>query len=117
VVLSVSATKNAANGFLTIYPGACKKEHPVVSSVNYRPSMTATNMVISRLASGRKLCVYSLVASTVHLDVTAYLRSSSASQYFPITPQRVVDTRTGTGTYKIKGKVVGGRELKVYKLT
>lgn len=112
VIMSVQASRALANGFITIYPGKCRATPPVVSSVNYRPMQSTSNMVIAPLEDGL-LCVYTLSAATVSLDVTGYSRVEKSTLYYPITPQRIVDTRSGTGQKRIKGQLISGRPLKV----
>jgi hypothetical protein len=91
VVLSVTADRTLAAGFLTVHP--CGSARPDVSNVNVRPGAPAANVVIVALDSTRQICVYTSVATDLIVDVTGYLGPNGAAFQEVLTPRRAVDTR------------------------
>ena len=96
-VLNVTATQTRANGFLTVWPADTPM--PLASNVNV-PSAgyTVANQVIARVTSGR-VSVYSFERTDVIVDVTGYMTGATAPAasdglFVPITPARLLDTRT-----------------------
>jgi hypothetical protein len=90
VVLSVTADRTTAPGFLTVHP--CSSVRPDVSNVNIRPGAPAANVVIVALDPTRQICVYTSVATDVIVDITGYL-GPNGSAFQEAAPHRAVDTR------------------------
>jgi hypothetical protein len=90
VVLSLTADRSAAAGFLTAYP--CGSSRPDVSNVNVRAGTPTANVVISALDTTRQICVYTSVATDLIVDITGYLGPNGAA-FQEATPHRAVDTR------------------------
>lgn len=90
-VVSVTAVEPCADTFLTVFP--CGGAPPATSVVNAVALSIVANSAVVRLAGGA-LCVYSLRATDVVVDVSGWIAASGdASQ--PVTPVRLVDTRPG----------------------
>lgn len=71
VVLNVTVDQPQANGFITVYPTGVGR--PNASNLNYLVGQTVPNAVIARLGSGGSLCLYSLGATHLIVDVAGYL--------------------------------------------
>ena len=84
-----------AAGYLTAYPGATR---PVASHLNTRPGVTVPNLVTVKLAADRSVQLYNDQGS-VHLvaDLAGWYAFASDDRFTPLTPRRMLDTRTGTG--------------------
>ncbi|MDW3216414.1 MAG: bifunctional metallophosphatase/5'-nucleotidase [Ilumatobacteraceae bacterium] len=78
VVVNVAAVFPDAPGFLTVYP--CDEERPNASNVNHPADDVVSNLVLAKLDGEGKLCIYSLVATDLIVDV---LSTSS-----PVVPYR-----------------------------
>jgi len=66
------------------------------------------NLVIAKVGAGGQVCIYSLQAADVIVDVTGYFPATSG--FTPITnPQRVLDTRSGVGA--AASKLAGGQTV------
>ena len=96
-VLNVTATQTRGAGYLTVWPADVTM--PVTSNINV-PSAgyTVANQVIAGVTNGR-VSVYSSAGTDVLVDVTGYMTGSSAplsptGLFVPITPARLLDTRT-----------------------
>jgi hypothetical protein len=71
VVLNVTVDQPQAAGFITVYPTGVGR--PNASNLNYVVGQTVPNAVIARLGSGGSLCLYSLGATHLIVDVAGYL--------------------------------------------
>lgn len=93
VVLNVTVTGPAADGYFTVWPDGTAK--PVASSLNWFAGQTVPNRVMVGLGSG-KIDVFLGSAGPANLviDVSGYFSvSAGGSGYFAIPPTRVCDTR------------------------
>lgn len=98
VVLNVTSVNNTAGGFLTVYPGDVATT-PNASNLNFVPGIVIPNLVVSKLSPSGTINIANAAGSTdVIVDVLGYYVASSAGGSFgPLTPSRVLDTRTGVG--------------------
>lgn len=95
VALNVTATTVGDAGFLSVYP--CDADRPLASNVNYEPGLTTPNLVFSRLDPDGRVCVYTLRAVDLVIDVAGSLPIDS---FVPLPePRRLLDTRPGESTY------------------
>jgi len=107
---AVQALSPAKNGYLTVFSGAIATP-PAVSSVNYQVSRLTLASVYSAVSSTGVFKVRSTQAVHVVVDVTGYFApvSTNGLWYFPVTPHRFFDTRTGSAlsatsrTFTIRG--------------
>ncbi len=103
VSLNVTATAGSATGFVTVYPAGTKR--PPSSNLNFTRGQVIANVVIAQLGTGGVIDLYNGSAGTVQLvaDVSGYYTSGAPAgqqptgAYVPMTPRRVLDTRTGLG--------------------
>ncbi|MEO6653042.1 MAG: hypothetical protein ABIP17_10335 [Ilumatobacteraceae bacterium] len=102
VALSVTATDVDRPGFLTVYP--CDSPRPNASNVNYEPGLTTPNAVITRLDAEGDVCIFTLSAVHLVIDVAG---SMGRAVFEPLPePRRLLDTRVGEVTYD--GRFAGG---------
>jgi serine protease len=100
-ILNVTVTNTTAAGYLTAYPQGATR--PLASNLNWGAGETVANRVVVPVSSTGMITLYNYAGSTdVVVDVSGYFTNGSstpanASLYNPITPVRVLDTRT-TGT-------------------
>ncbi len=100
-ILNVTVTGTTAAGYLTAYPEGATR--PLASNLNWGAGETVANRVVVPVSSTGMITLYNYSGSTdVVVDVSGYFTNGSstpanASLYNPITPIRVLDTRT-TGT-------------------
>ncbi len=71
VVVNVTAVAPDGPGYLLV--DRCTNPRPVASSVNYVADVTVPNEVVSRLSTDGSLCVFTLRAADVLVDVVGYL--------------------------------------------
>jgi hypothetical protein len=100
VSLNVTVTQPRADGFVTVYP--CGGVRPVASNVNYRAGQTVANSVITRVGVDGKVCLYTMSATQLIVDVNAFV-PASVSSVVSTGPSRLLETRSGPGLTTIDG--------------
>lgn len=107
-VLNVTATAAGGAGFVTVWPAGTAR--PTVSSLNLTAvGQTRPNLVIVPLGEGGAVNVFSQSGVHVVVDVAGWFvpaTTADAGRYVPLTPARLVDTRTGAGARLPAGGVV-----------
>jgi hypothetical protein len=92
-IAAVSANFVAVNpgdvGFLTVYN--CTSEVPIVSMIGYGAGDVLANQAIVPLDNG-DLCLYSLKATDIVIDVNGYFTERGGSGFVPVTPKRLFNT-------------------------
>ena len=85
----------------------------MASTLNPEPGMVLANEIVAKVGSDGQVEVYNR-NGTVDLlfDVVGYLPAES--EYVPLTPSRVLDTRDGTGSVKAP---LGARERRSVQVT
>jgi hypothetical protein len=87
IFANVTIADPAGSGYATVYP--CASGRPDTSNVNYVSGRTVANMVTVRPDSTGALCVYTLTAAEVIVDVLG----ATGDGFVGIVPERIVDTR------------------------
>jgi len=103
VVLNVTTTESTADGYVTAFP--CGTERPNASSVNGVANSTVANFVIAKLGADGAVCLYSQSATHLIADVNGYF--TPGSSFVPLTPARVMDTRSSTAGTTADGLFAG----------
>ncbi len=108
-VLNVTIAGATGDTFLTVWPNG--EGQPTTSSVNARPGQTAANLVISKLGADGKIRIRNENGSAhILVDVAGYFVAGTGGRYLPVSPRRVVDTRSGIGAAQAR---IGGAPLSV----
>ena len=92
VSLNLTATETGGAGFATVYP--CGSSRPEASTINYGSGATIANGIIAKVGSGGKVCIYTHARAHLIVDLEGYF--PSGSDYRPLTPARLLDTRPDT---------------------
>jgi hypothetical protein len=108
VVLNLTVTDAHGSGFITAYDDGDPNGVPTASNVNYSPGQTVPNLAVVPVGADGDVALYNggMSAGSVDLiaDVTGYFTQSVASGYTSLAPDRLVDTRDGTGV-EFQGQV------------
>jgi hypothetical protein len=96
VVVNVTATQAAADGFLTAYP--CGGAVPEASNVNFVAGQDRAASAVVPLGTGRSVCVFSSVAAHVVVDLAGYLSPGGSLGLVPVDPTRLVDEVVAAAT-------------------
>ncbi len=87
-------------GFLTTWPAGEPK--PLVSTLNSWTGKVVANAALVPAGNSGSVSVYVSDASNVVLDINGYFGrfgNAGALSFYPVTPCRVADTRTGNGPF------------------
>jgi hypothetical protein len=101
VVLNVALTNAEGGGHILAYPTGTPV--PGVANLNFTPGLTISNHVTVRLGSGGKASLFNYSARAVDLiaDVNGWYAAGAGTQAGTFnalsSPQRLLDTRDGTG--------------------
>ncbi|HVF20086.1 MAG TPA: hypothetical protein VNA14_07580 [Mycobacteriales bacterium] len=98
VAINLTAISPSASGFLTAYPSGTTR--PVASNINFVRGDTIANLVIVRLGADGKINIFNNSGFTqAAADVVGYFSDTGGSQalYTSLNPERIMDTRNGTG--------------------
>src|SRR5205823_13833953 len=94
VAINLTATQPAGPGYLTAYP--CGGDVPLVSNVNFGPGETVPNSAIVPIGANRSICFFANTPTHVIVDLAGSF-SSAGTSLTPVVPNRLLDTRNGTG--------------------
>ncbi len=101
VVLNVTVTQPTAQGFLTVFPSGTA--WPLASNLNFLPNQTIPNLVVAKVGADGKVAVYNYAGSShVIFDIVGWYGvagGAAGSRLTPLTPSRILDTRTGNGGF------------------
>ncbi len=96
VILNVTVARPTERSFVTVWQTGSAR--PTASNLNMSAGETNPNLVVAKVGSGGAVSLYNAFGST-HLiaDVVGWLPVGGA--YNAVAPHRVLDTRSGDGTY------------------
>jgi len=104
VALNLTATDTAGTGFVTAFADGTSA--PNVSNLNYTPGRTVPNAMIVPVGADGKIDLYNggAGAGAIDLiaDVTGYFAPTAVNGYMALSPDRLLDTRNGTGAPQAK---------------
>lgn len=109
VVLNVTVTEPDRAGFLTAWP--CGGDRPTVSNLNFDRGDSVPNLVVSKLGPGGTVCLSGIASTHLIADVNGTYEADGGLQAVPVTPTRILDTRTGLGAPA--AKLVAGQTLEL----
>ena len=94
VVLTVTVTEPVSAGFVTVFP--CGSPRPLASNVNFVAGSTVANSVVSGVGVGGRVCLFTMAATQLVVDVNGYFPASSS--FAALVPARLLETRAGLAT-------------------
>jgi hypothetical protein len=96
VVANIAVTDSNAESFLTAYPTGTPQ--PNASNLNFGFGQTIANLATVRVGTGGTITLATAVGATeVVVDIVGYYRQDEGELFTGITPNRVLDSRVGTG--------------------
>ncbi len=108
--LNVISLNQTGEGFVSVYP--CGIPVPGTTNINFSAKSVASNMVITKLGTGGKICLYSNVTSDLVVDVNGAFPVASSASFTNINPARMLETRPGyytvDGQYNSIGRFAPG---------
>lgn len=91
VSLNVTAVDPGENGYVTAWP--CGSPRPFVANLNPSAGITRPNLVNVRVGTGGKVCIYSLGATDIVVDLMGEYRPGASARYAAVDSIRIMDTR------------------------
>lgn len=92
--LNVAIVPHGALNYLTVWPAG--RPQPFVSTLNSSDGRTKSVGAIVSAGGNRAISVYASNTSDVIIDINGYFGTAfNTYQFYPLTPCRVADTRTG----------------------
>ncbi|MEI2655539.1 MAG: hypothetical protein V9G12_25945 [Microthrixaceae bacterium] len=95
MALNVTVDQPTGSGYITSWPTG--EARPTASTHNFTAGVTVANLVLAKVGAGGKVSLFNSAGAT-HLvaDVVGYF-SASGGAFVPVSPERLVDSRDGTG--------------------
>jgi hypothetical protein len=93
VVLNLTGTDAAADGYVTAWP--CGERRPLASNLNLTFGATTANLVIVKLGADTSVCLYTQSGTDLVADLAGWF--TAGAHFTAVSPQRVLDTRPGAG--------------------
>ncbi len=116
VVLNMTVTEPGASGFLTVFPTG--ETPPLASNLNFTAGQTIPNLVTVKMGANGHVSIKNGSSGGVQVvaDVAGFYLDGEATapgSFVPLSPARLLDTRTGTGAPVGKLGASGVLELQV----
>jgi hypothetical protein len=112
VIANLTAVNGSAAGFVTAYP--CGAAAPIVSNVNYVAAMPIANSAVVKLDDNGDLCLVTNQSADLVVDVSGY--ATGTTEYTPISPTRIYDSRQGIDPPCQRGVRFNGGQLEIVDL-
>ena len=113
VFLNVTAVNSAGPGFVTVYP--CGSTQPLASNENIVAGQVRANLVAAKVASDGTVCLYTSRSTDLVADLEGY--EPATSNYVPLVPERVLETRFAAGQVGYSGLTPTGGQTVEVKVT
>ena len=94
VVVNVTVVDPVEAGFVTVSP--CGSPVPVASSLNFGPGDVVPNELVAKVGVNGSICVFTDAETHLLADVVGYLPAGPG--YAPLSPARLLDTRSANST-------------------
>ena len=96
VVVNVTVTGGTAQSFVSAWPSGTSQ--PGVSNLNLLPGQTIANLAVVKIGDDGAIRFANAVGSVdVIVDLVGWFDPTSGSRFHPVEPDRILDTRDGTG--------------------
>jgi hypothetical protein len=108
VMLNVTATEPSQPGYVTVFPTGAPT--PTASNLNFLPGQNIANLVTAKVGANGSVTIYNFSGTTqVLFDVVGYFtdttvpgftlkaQADDGGRFVPLSPARVLDTRSGLG--------------------
>lgn len=116
VVLNVTVTQASGPGYVTVFP--CGNARPVASNVNFLRGVDVANQVSAKVGRDGHVCFFASAQTQLVADLSGWYGDDFAATpgffYDQLSPQRIIDTRDGTGLgSRAVGQLAAGEVLAV----
>jgi hypothetical protein len=115
VVLNVTAVNATQATYFSVYPNGASNPH--ASNINVYPGITQPNLVVVPVGTDLSVDVFNFAGTAdAVVDLEGYFTpftNQTAGHFFPLTPNRITDTRAGTGAANQGNTLGAGSTLNV----
>ncbi|MDQ1424032.1 MAG: hypothetical protein QOD72_1530 [Acidimicrobiaceae bacterium] len=111
VVVNLTATRTTTNGFAKFYP--CGEAPPDISNINFVTGRDVANQAVVKLGAGQAICAVTSARTDVLVDLLGWFGAGATKLFVPANPQRLLDTRLGTGPGAPQQPVVKGGTVRL----
>ena len=99
VVLNVTQIDATTYGYMTVWPTGLGR--PNTSNLNGAPGRIRPNLVVSKIGEGGQVDIFNYDGNAhVAVDIVGYFSARGGGQIYPLSPNRLMDSRNGFGTPK-----------------
>ena len=109
VFLNVTTTNSVGNGFITVFP--CGSAQPLASSANTAVGETRATLVAAKVGTNGNVCIFTQGSTDLIVDLQGY--EPVTSNFVPLVPERVLDSRPASQVGYSGLKPTGGQTLEV----
>ena len=109
VFLNVTTINAVGNGFITVFP--CGSAQPLASSANTAVGEVRASLVAAKVGTNGNVCIYTQGSTDIIVDLQGY--EPVTSNYVPLVPERVLDSRPASQVGYSGLKPTGGQTLEV----
>ena len=109
VFLNVTTTNAGGNGFVTIFP--CGSAQPLASNANTAVGETRATLVAAKVGTNGNVCIFTQGSTDLIVDLQGY--EPVTSNFVPLVPERVLDSRPAVQVGYSGLKPTGGQTLEV----
>ncbi|SDC74802.1 RCC1 domain-containing protein [Actinokineospora iranica] len=112
VTFTLTGAEATHTTFVTAWPTGAPR--PTASNLNLESGGTRANLVTVALGADRKVTLYNN-AGTAHLiaDAAGFHAPGIGAGFVPLSPRRILDTRTGLGRGGVVGPLASGGQVDV----
>jgi len=90
VVFNLTGSEAGSDGFVTAWP--CGAAQPNASNLNVTAHANIPNLIISKVGEGGDVCLFTQPSQHLIVDIAGFMPGSS--RYVPVTPERLLDSRS-----------------------
>jgi hypothetical protein len=113
VVLNVTQIDATTFGYMTVWPTGLGR--PNTSNLNGAPGRIRPNLVVSKVGEDGQVNIFNYDGNDhVAVDIVGYFSAKGGGAIYPLSPSRLMDSRSGLGTPKAP---FGPNEVRNLKVT
>ncbi|WP_439384084.1 RCC1 domain-containing protein [Amycolatopsis lexingtonensis] len=115
VTFALTLTNPSAATYATVFPHSTPR--PTMANVAAYPGGQGTNLVTVKIGADRSIDFYNLAGQVEsYADLVGFYATDYGAYFTPVAPERVLDSRSGLGTWDGKPRKIGANTDIAYRL-
>ncbi|MGW4826071.1 RCC1 domain-containing protein [Amycolatopsis japonica] len=115
VTFSLTLSQPTVATYVTASPAATPR--PTMASVAAYPGGQGSNLITVKIGANRSIDLYNLAGTVqVEANVIGFYATDYGALFTPVTPERVLDSRTGLGVFDGQARKIGPKSDLSYRL-